>query len=1031
MLGLAVALFSIAKVLAAPSVGRWTSHIGVRLSLICCMLLLLLGNALYLCAQSVVWVLVSRVVLGLASCSSTPCRTWVASSGSTSHDRAKLTAVLSSATTLGFISGPFIGGLLFLPGNDFISLRGPGCVGALLSIANLLALCAVDLEQRQENNPEMARALTSEAPSRAASPPAMRWVPHDNGRVVLWALALVQLFVTLPLASFEALVTPYAGAAFELDGVRIGLLFAGASGCTLLVTFATPWMLVHLSARGLLLVASAIMSTACIALVADAVVSFFVMQFVFFGAYAASQSALFCVFNERFRRHPRIGEYIGWISAAGSVGRCAGPLWAVALYRSNIVGGATPAAAAEAIWLLSGGGVLIGMLAVLAVWRELVPLNNVAEAGVPSHASIQATVRAVRTAIATCVVVFCYVLASTFDSPQVLQANRPPFNYTAPTHNSHGYCFQPPCDPFFGTFKPPWWVNPTNVQGTSPNERRVAAFYGYLCVLLISSAALQAFPTCEAKLTQRIRVWGSSVHSCATELAVLLLTLGLISFWIVDALGLGSLKRENTQDRVSHYGAAAGHVLNLMLSLVLLPVGKSSSLSAVFGLSWDRALVYHRLLGSIALCCVLLHVVLEMVKWAMQGDFWRFVFGFAYYNAGSDVWAWNIPIMECLALCVAVAAVMSLAVVRRHSYRAFYTVHLVLPLLVLMSFVHSWDFWKFVLVSAILYAVDKVEWHSELACGATESPRLRSLKPLGHEVVALCLETNGSAYPYSPGQVVYLNLPSLSRMDWHPFTIANTEGRCAATSEGSMKFHIKASSKPRWTRALHTLACSSRHGVHDIEADARQTVHGHPSSDSPLRVRVIGPFGGIAHLESTAAPIQILVAGGVGITPISALAALLLSKHDPNEVPRGNFASSGIRPTRHLQLIWCARNMELFVEYAALIEQLIATPHTSVRLYLTSHGAETAASGMALPACVRDHLHMGRPDVGGLFTQLEEVHAPGQVERGDARMANRPPARSLVSVFCCGPSKLEADVRAACNQTRSADVTFRSLNFEL
>ena len=109
------------------------------------------------------------------------------------------------------------------------------------------------------------------------------------------------------------------------------------------------------------------------------------------------------------------------------------------------------------------------------------------------------------------------------------------------------------------------------------------------------------------------------------------------------ALGLGSLKRENTQDRVSHYGAAAGHVLNLMLSLVLLPVGKSSSLSAVFGLSWDRALVYHRLLGSIALCCVLLHVVLEMVKWAMQGDFWRFVFGYAYYNAASDVWAWNIP----------------------------------------------------------------------------------------------------------------------------------------------------------------------------------------------------------------------------------------------------------------------------------------------------------------------------------------------------------------------------------------------------
>ena len=84
MLGLAVALFSIAKVLAAPSVGRWTSHIGVRLSLICCMLLLLLKATLFVCSECCVGAQ-SRVVLGLASCSSTPCRTWVASSGSTSQ----------------------------------------------------------------------------------------------------------------------------------------------------------------------------------------------------------------------------------------------------------------------------------------------------------------------------------------------------------------------------------------------------------------------------------------------------------------------------------------------------------------------------------------------------------------------------------------------------------------------------------------------------------------------------------------------------------------------------------------------------------------------------------------------------------------------------------------------------------------------------------------------------------------------------------------------------------------------------------
>ena len=63
---------------------------------------------------------------------------------------------------------------------------------------------------------------------------------------------------------------------------------------------------------------------------------------------------------------------MGWISAAGSVGRCAGPLWSVALYKSGLAGGESAisaTAAATPVWLINGLGVALGSLIVLAAWH--------------------------------------------------------------------------------------------------------------------------------------------------------------------------------------------------------------------------------------------------------------------------------------------------------------------------------------------------------------------------------------------------------------------------------------------------------------------------------------------------------------------------------------------------------------------------------------------------------------------------------------------------------------------------------------
>ena len=52
---------------------------------------------------------------------------------------------------------------------------------------------------------------------------------------------------------------------------------------------------------------------------------------------------------------------------------------------------------------------------------------------------------------------------------------------------------------------------------------------------------------------------------------------------------------------------------------------------------------------------------------------------------------------------------LALAPIRRRAYYLFYYAHLVLPLLVCASLVHSWEAWQFSTAGLLLYALDKLE----------------------------------------------------------------------------------------------------------------------------------------------------------------------------------------------------------------------------------------------------------------------------------------------------------------------------------
>jgi len=132
---------------------------------------------------------------------------------------------------------------------------------------------------------------------------------------------------------------------------------------------------------------------------------------------------------------------------------------------------------------------------------------------------------------------------------------------------------------------------------------------------------------------------------------------------------------------------------------------------------------------------------------------------------------------------------------------------------------------------------------------------------------------------YAAGQYIFLNVPSISSLQWHPFSITS------APREGHIVvFHVKALGGPSsWTSSL--LAAAKE------------------SSDGTLSVKIDGFFGHNA-TSALAKPrtAVVLVGGGVGVTPLLSILADLSEQ-----------------PSTNVFLVWCTRTNKEFLAFAPRI----------------------------------------------------------------------------------------------------------------
>lgn len=221
--GMVVASYSLAQLVMAPLLGRWSDRVGRRPVLILALAGSAAGSLITGLAGSLAVVFLGRVVDGASGASVAVARAATADLAEP-DERPRLFGLLGAVFGAGFVLGPALGGLAALGGH-----RLPFFLAA--AIAGTNALVAV------RRLPETRAALPAEPGSdvavraRGEVPPEPETTSRPESEVREWVPALVQLLVvsfvaTAALGAFEATFPLLAEDRVGVDLSSIGLVFA-------------------------------------------------------------------------------------------------------------------------------------------------------------------------------------------------------------------------------------------------------------------------------------------------------------------------------------------------------------------------------------------------------------------------------------------------------------------------------------------------------------------------------------------------------------------------------------------------------------------------------------------------------------------------------------------------------------------------------------------------------------------------------------------------------------------------------------
>ncbi|KAI6783102.1 ferric reductase like transmembrane component [Emericellopsis cladophorae] len=489
----------------------------------------------------------------------------------------------------------------------------------------------------------------------------------------------------------------------------------------------------------------------------------------------------------------------------------------------------------------------------------------------------------------------------------------------------------------------------------------------------------------------------------------------------------------------------AGLVLSVDCMLILLPVCRTIMKFVrpkIRFLPLDENLWMHRQLAYSILFFTCLHVAAHYV------NFYNVEIGqirpvsalqIHYAQAGGITG-------HVMLLCMFFMYTTAHARIRQQSFETFwYTHHLFIPFF-LALYTHTvgcfvrdtaegyspfagkdyWDHcigylgWRWELWTGGFYLIERL-WREVRARRSTEITRV-----VRHPYDVVEIQFDKPSFKYKAGQWLFLQVPSISKYQWHPFTITS------CPFDPYVSVHVRQVGD--FTRELGDAlgAGAAQAKLYDgVDPMGMYEVALQNGQEMPA-LRIDGPYGAPAE-DVFENEIAVLIGTGIGVTPwASILKNIWHLRNSPNPPRR----------LRRVEFIWVCRDTGSFEWFQTLLSSLEAQSNEAARVpgssgeeflkihtYLTQKLDMDTTQNIVLNSVgsemdplteLKSRTNFGRPNFNNMFTAMREGIRDRSYMGGlEGSM------KTTVGVYFCGPSAAARDIKTACKDATARDVHFR------
>ncbi|CDH56027.1 metalloreductase transmembrane [Lichtheimia corymbifera JMRC:FSU:9682] len=440
----------------------------------------------------------------------------------------------------------------------------------------------------------------------------------------------------------------------------------------------------------------------------------------------------------------------------------------------------------------------------------------------------------------------------------------------------------------------------------------------------------------------------------------------------------------------------AGFLAISIVPFMLASTGKNSAMALLTGISHVKLNFLHRTLATAIVVLATVHMAYMIENWSRFSWFLKEKLATEKVQHGLAGYG-----------CLCFVFVTSLYPIRRYCHELFLVTHLVGFGFLGAIAKHTPYAMRYFFAGLLCYCVNALTgWFVKSRIGRAR------VEVLPHGCTRLSLRLS-SPITHRPGQHVYISLPKVSYVQWHPFTITSVHRKTEDNACDMIEMY--ACVRGNFTRKLYKLAQQGEEWPAFIAGP-----YGNGSPD-------LDPTEMLTHHDTL-----LLLGAGAGVTfPMRLVRELGLTLLEGGMM----IQQQSIR-TKDIYFAWSVRHVGELEWFYAELQQLLVDfeharkrmqlkydlPHVHVLLYVTDTNKQGADNIIELPTPPTEKAASLDGEGSRMFSNVDDDHVQDEDapkprvvfgSRMDVRALFKETGGREPGIFACGPASFNASIKNA------------------